>query len=157
KKQKNGNPNDPDDDQCGDYWDFVAYDPEHRLVLVVVPGARSLENAELIVEQTTARLGGENPSLMTSDELAAYATAIETTFGVPASPPEQRGPGRPGVVSEPRLPEGVCYATDTVGEFLLASDGPHPGRDGLPRERKSGARDLPGEFADSIRNGAQAP
>ncbi|MGZ8522612.1 MAG: FAD binding domain-containing protein, partial [Candidatus Binatia bacterium] len=52
KKQKNCNPNDPDDDQCGDYWDVVAYDPEHRLVLVVVPGARSLEDAELIVEET---------------------------------------------------------------------------------------------------------
>ena len=49
KKQKSCDPNDPDDDQCGDYWDFVAYDPEHRLVLVVVPGARSIENARLIV------------------------------------------------------------------------------------------------------------
>src|SRR4051794_24368154 len=66
KKQKNCNPNDPDDDQCGDYWDFVAYDPEHRLVLVVVPGARSLGNAELIVEETKARLGDEPPALMTS-------------------------------------------------------------------------------------------
>jgi hypothetical protein len=111
KKQKNCDPNDPDDDQCGDYWDFVAYDPEHRLVLVVVPGAWSLENAELIVEETKARLGDEPPALMTSDELAAYATAIETTFGVPAPPPEQRGPGRPRVVPELRLPEGVCYAT----------------------------------------------
>jgi hypothetical protein len=27
KKQKNCDPNDPDDDQCGDYWDFVAFDP----------------------------------------------------------------------------------------------------------------------------------
>src|SRR3954454_8714721 len=90
KKQVNCDPNDPDDDQRGDYWDFVAYDPEHRLVLVVVPGARSLENAELIVEETKARLGDEPPTLMTSDELAAYATAIETTFGVPAPPPERR-------------------------------------------------------------------
>src|SRR3954468_11352877 len=48
---------------------------------------------------------------MTSDELAAYATAIETTFGVPAPPPERRGPGRPRVVPELHLPEGVCYAT----------------------------------------------
>jgi hypothetical protein len=57
KKQKNCDGNDPDDDHCGDYWDFVAYDPEHRLVLVVVPGARSLENAEITVEETKARLG----------------------------------------------------------------------------------------------------
>ena len=38
KKQKNCDPNNPDDAQCGDYWDFVAFDPEHRLVLAVVPG-----------------------------------------------------------------------------------------------------------------------
>src|SRR5690348_6066587 len=28
KKQKNCDANDPDDDHRGDYWDFVAYDPE---------------------------------------------------------------------------------------------------------------------------------
>ena len=71
KKQKNCEPSDPDDDHCGDYWDVVAYDPEHRLVLIVVPGARSLENAEITVEETKARLGDE-PLLMTSDEFAKY-------------------------------------------------------------------------------------
>ena len=38
KKQKNCDPTNPDDDHCGDYWDHVAFDPEHKLVLVVVPG-----------------------------------------------------------------------------------------------------------------------
>jgi hypothetical protein len=38
KKQKNCDPDDPDDDHCGDYWDYVAYDPEHRLVLVASRG-----------------------------------------------------------------------------------------------------------------------
>src|SRR3954449_8418099 len=99
KKQANCDPDDPADDHCGDYWDYVAYDPEHRLVLIVVPGARSIENAEITVEETKARLGDE-PLLMTSDEFAAYATALETTFGAPAPPPEKRGPGRPRVVPE---------------------------------------------------------
>ena len=40
KKQKNCNPADPADDHKGDWWDHVAYDPEHKLVLAVVPGAR---------------------------------------------------------------------------------------------------------------------
>jgi IS1 family transposase len=111
KKQKNCDPDDPDDDQCGDYWDFVAYDPEHRLVLAVVPGARTAENAQAIVEEVKERLGGTAPALMTSDELPAYATAIETTFSEPVPPPERRGPGRPKVASERRLPEEVCYAT----------------------------------------------
>ena len=46
EKQKYCDPADPADDHKGDWWDHVAYDPEHRLVLAVVPGARSIENAE---------------------------------------------------------------------------------------------------------------
>ncbi|HWT83250.1 MAG TPA: hypothetical protein VN648_31085 [Candidatus Methylomirabilis sp.] len=111
KKQKNCDPNNPDDAQCGDYWDFVAFDPEHRLVLAVVPGARTAENAQAIVEEVKQRLGGTAPALMTSDELPAYATAIETTFSEPVSPPARRGPGRPRIVPERSLPEGLCYAT----------------------------------------------
>jgi IS1 family transposase len=111
KKQRNCDPNDPGDAHCGDYWDFVAYDPEHRLVLAVVPGARSAENAAAIVAEVKQRLSGAAPALMTSDELPAYATAIETTFSAPAPPPARRGPGRPRVAPEFRLPEDVCYAT----------------------------------------------
>ena len=48
---------------------------------------------------------------MTSDELPVYATAIETTFSEPVSPPARRGPGRPRIVPERSLPEGLCYAT----------------------------------------------
>ena len=51
KKQANCDPTDPADDHKGDWWDFVAYDAEHRLVLAVVPGARSIENAEEIVQR----------------------------------------------------------------------------------------------------------
>ncbi len=111
KKQKNCDPNDPADAQRGDYWDFVAFDSEHRLVLAVVPGARSAENAEAIVGEAKQRLGGATPALMTSDELPAYATAIETAFHEPVPPPERCGPGRPRVTPEFHLPAEVCYAT----------------------------------------------
>jgi IS1 family transposase len=111
KEQKNCDPNDADDDHCGDYWDFVAFDPEHRLVLAVVPGARTAENAQAIVEEVKQRTGEAPPALLTSDELPAYATAVETTFGVPVPPPVERGPGRPRIVPELGLPEGLCYAT----------------------------------------------
>jgi IS1 family transposase len=111
KKQKNCDPNDPAEAQCGDYWDFVAFDPEHRLVLAVVAGARTAETAQAIVAEVKGRLGEAPPALMTSDELAAYATAIETTFSEPVPPPARRGPGRPRVVPERSLPEGLCYAT----------------------------------------------
>ncbi len=49
KKEKNCDPNDPDDDKCGDNWDHVAFDPEHRLVVSVVPGKRTLENTQKAV------------------------------------------------------------------------------------------------------------
>jgi hypothetical protein len=111
KKQKNCDPANPDDDHCGDYWDHVAIDPEHKLVLAVVPGARAAENAREIVAEVERRVGGEPPSLMTSDEYPGYATAIEEVFSepVPASP--RRKPGRPRLVPERRLPDGVIYAT----------------------------------------------
>jgi IS1 family transposase len=111
KKQRNCDPNDPDDVNCGDAWDFVAYDPEHRLVLAVIPGARTVENAEAIVAEAKRRLGGKAPDLITTDELPAYKTAIETTFSEPMPTPKKRGPGRPRVLPERRLPDGLNYAT----------------------------------------------
>ena len=92
KKQKNCDPANPADVHKGDYWDHVAYDPEHRLVLAVIPGSRSIENAEAIVTEVKQRLGGEPPELITSDEAPAYPTAIENAFGVPV----ERAPNRPG-------------------------------------------------------------
>lgn len=41
KKQKDCDPADPADAHKGDYWDHVAFDPEHKLVLAVVPGRAS--------------------------------------------------------------------------------------------------------------------
>ena len=41
KKQEHCDPTDPADDHHGDWWDHVAYDAEHKLVLCVVPGARA--------------------------------------------------------------------------------------------------------------------
>ncbi len=38
KEQEDCDPDDPADAQEGDWWDHVAYDPEHRLVVSVVPG-----------------------------------------------------------------------------------------------------------------------
>jgi IS1 family transposase len=111
KKQKNCDPNHPDDVHCGDSWDFVAYDPEHRLVLAVIPGTRTIENAEAIMSEVKQRLGGKVPTLLTSDELAAYQSAIETTFSEPVPPSEKRGPGRPRVLPERRLPNDLNYAT----------------------------------------------
>ena len=68
KKQRNCDPADPDDDHRGDYWDHVAFDPEHKLVVAVVPGARTIENTEALVTDFRRRTEGRVMNLMTSDE-----------------------------------------------------------------------------------------
>jgi IS1 family transposase len=111
KKQKNCDPLDPADDHKGDWWDFVAYDAEHRLVLAVVPGARSIENAEEIVGEAHDRTAGREEVLLTSDELAAYETAIDRVYGVPEGPRPPGTPGRPPVVPGRQAPAELKYAT----------------------------------------------
>jgi len=110
KKQKNCDPNNPADDHKGDWWDHVAFDPEHKLVLAVVPGAHVIENVEEVVAEVKDRLGDQTPALMTSDEYAAYETVIATTFSeVVLETPT--GPGRRPVLPERRLTPGLTYAT----------------------------------------------
>ncbi len=110
KKQKNCDPTKPADDHKGDWWDHVAYDPEHKLVLAVVPGARVAESVEEVVTAVKGRLDDQPPALMTSDEYAAYETVIEATFSE-AVPPAPAGPGRRRLLPERRLDPGVAYAT----------------------------------------------
>jgi IS1 family transposase len=111
KKQKNCDPTDPDDDHKGDWWDHVAYDPEHRLVLAVVPGARTIESAEEIVAEVKDRLSEQPPALVTSDELPAYASALEAVYAEPVEAPATPTPGRPSLLPERQMPEGLVYAT----------------------------------------------
>ena len=63
KKQAHCDPADPADDHKGDWWDHVAYDAEHRLVLAVVPGARSIENAEEVTREVHDRTAGRGDVL----------------------------------------------------------------------------------------------
>jgi hypothetical protein len=79
-------------------------------VLAVVPGARSIENAEEVVAAAKGRTDGAAPRLMTSDEYPAYASAIEAAFGVPV-PLTPGRPGRRPVLPRRRLPADLTYAT----------------------------------------------
>jgi IS1 family transposase len=110
KKQKNCDPTDPADDHKGDWWDHVAYDPEHKLVLAVVPGARVTESVAEVVAEVKGRLGDRPPALMTSDEYAAYETVIATAFS-DAVPRASAGPGRRPLLPERRPMPGLTYAT----------------------------------------------
>jgi IS1 family transposase len=111
KKQKNRNPDDPGDDHKGDWWDFVAYDAEHRLVLAVVPGSRPIENAEEIVQEVHDRTAGRQDILLTSDELPAYETAIDHVHGVPEEPKPTGRVGRPPIELKRQVPAELKYAT----------------------------------------------
>ena len=110
KKQKNTDPDDPRDDESGDDWDHTAVDPEHRLLLAVVPGERSAVNCKKVVQEVYDRTHGRGAMLLTSDGYAPYAGAIEEVYGIWVQPERKPGPGRP---PGPRraLPAGLVYAT----------------------------------------------
>ncbi len=76
KKQKHGQPDDPLAGEAGDNWDHVAFDPEHRLVVGVVPGKRSATHVHLLVQDFKERTGGRLMTVMTSDEYPPYQAAI---------------------------------------------------------------------------------
>jgi IS1 family transposase len=109
KKEKNCDPLDEDDMLAGDQWDFVALDPDSRLVLSVFVGKRLRDNAEMLLEDVKRRLPAP-PELITSDEWSSYPEVIKEVFGEEHVPPRTGKPGRP---AGPRkeVPEGLNYAT----------------------------------------------
>jgi IS1 family transposase len=82
----------------------VAFDPEHRLVVSVVVGKRTEENARQVVHELYERTDGRFLNLITSDEYSAYPAAIAAVYAEPEPSP----PGQPAVE---RLPEELVYAT----------------------------------------------
>lgn len=95
---------------CGDNWDHVAIDAEHRLVLQTVPGKRSRAHVREVVQAVKRRLGGRIPRLITSDEFSPYREEILVGWGVPE---EVEATGRPGRPRKPRFKPhpDLLYAT----------------------------------------------
>jgi hypothetical protein len=109
KKENNCDPDDEEDLLAGEQWDFVALDPDSRLVLSVLVGKRLQDNAEMLLEDVKARLAGV-PKLITSDAWLGYPEVIKAVFGEEYIPPRTGKPGRPaGPCKE--VPEGLNYAT----------------------------------------------
>jgi IS1 family transposase len=98
------------DRRHGDHWDHVAFDPEHRLVVSVVPGKRTEEKTHQLVQDFKERTGGRIMNLMTSDEYAVYQTAIVEAYAAEQAQPRTGRPGRP---KKPKkvLPKELKYAT----------------------------------------------
>jgi hypothetical protein len=55
----------------------VALDPEHRLVISAIPGARTIENTEALVADFRRRTEGRLMNLMTSDDYPAAGDGQE--------------------------------------------------------------------------------
>jgi IS1 family transposase len=109
KKEANCDPLDPADLRKGDTWDHVAFDPEHRLVVSVVPGERTAENVAAVVEDFRRRTAGRLMDLMTTDGYPAYETAILEAYGQTVTPPRTGKPGRPRAPYKVP-PPGLTYA-----------------------------------------------
>jgi hypothetical protein len=108
--KKEGHREPGDAPQWGDAGDHTAVDPEHRLLLAVVPGKRTLENCQRIVDAVKQQTAGRTGVLLTSDEHGPYATASEEAYHPLVPVAKRPGPGRP---PKPKrvLPAELCYAT----------------------------------------------
>jgi IS1 family transposase len=88
----------------------VAIDPETRLVLAVVPGARDAEAVEEVVGEVKDRTGGRVLDLATSDNYPAYETALLNAYGREVATTATGRPVRK-MVPDKAPPAGMNYAT----------------------------------------------
>jgi IS1 family transposase len=123
KKQANCDPAEPRDKQrCGDCWDHVAFDPEHRLVVSVVPGKRSLENVRKLLKDFKCRTANRVMNLITTDEYPAYEGAILEAYGKRVVPLPQYKPGRralPYRVPPAELTYAMVHKTRKNGRVVM--------------------------------------
>ena len=96
--------------EYGDNWIWVAFDPIHKLVIAVLIGDRTEEEAVGLLTRLRARLVAACLPLLTSDSLPHYAGAILRVFGVWIQPQRKGNRGR---FPRPRQvpPQGLHYAT----------------------------------------------
>ena len=88
----------------------MALDPDHRLVVYVVPGKRTAENTETLVRGFHRRTSGRLMALIITDEYAPYRGAILEAYDVTITPPRTGQRGRPRK-SFKVPPAGRAYAT----------------------------------------------
>lgn len=86
----------------------MAFDPESKLVVTLVPGKRTRQNVHRLVTDFHRRTGGRRMRLMTSDEYKPYREAILEAYGEPYP---RRRRGRRGRRPNPgrRVPPGLLY------------------------------------------------
>jgi IS1 family transposase len=108
--EANCDPADLADARKGDHRDHVAFDPDHRMVVCVVPGKRTAEDTEALVRDFRRRTSGRLMDLNTTDEYAPYRGAILEAYGETVTPPRTGKRGRPRKAYEVS-PAGLTSAT----------------------------------------------
>jgi hypothetical protein len=83
KKDKNCDPSKAADADRGSWWDHVILDTESRLIVSLAVGRRNAETLHAAWADFYQRTDGGLPKLVTTDEYAAYSTALLATYGVP--------------------------------------------------------------------------
>lgn len=89
----------------------MALDPEHRLVVSVVPGKRTSENVRELVGDFKKRTQGRMMNLITTDEYPVYETEILEAYGKTVAPQRTGKPGRPRQYPYKTPPADLKYAT----------------------------------------------
>lgn len=108
KKQKNITIDD-DVEEVGEHWDVNCIDPESKLLLTLVTGARTAETIHQAVSDAAQRLAqGSHPAIFNDGE-PAYQDAILAVFGHPYPAPRSSHLGRPPVPII-RVPQDLSYA-----------------------------------------------
>src|SRR5262249_31005089 len=82
KKDKQCDPEDPDDAARGSQWDHVIIDPETKLIVSLVVGRRHADTVVQVFTDFYERTGGHLPELITTDGYAVYEAVILDTYGV---------------------------------------------------------------------------
>ena len=110
QKERRCDPERLADQYRGENWDHVAFDPEHRLVLEVVPGKRHQQQTRTLIRAAQRRTGGRVMRLLTSDEYRAYRTEILSAYGIQEEVTRTGKPGRPRTPKTIPSPD-LLYAT----------------------------------------------
>lgn len=96
------------EEEAGEFWVWVSFIPEHRLMLASHVGRHEEADARAVVEKSQAHLARPLP-LFVSDGWDAYLEALLGAYHQERTPPRTGLPGRPPGPEKVPDPE-LCYA-----------------------------------------------
>jgi len=94
KKERLLNEQEKANSEWGDNWIWIAFDPIHKLVVAMLVGDRTEEEAMGLLSRLRARLAERHLPLFTGDSLPHYAKAILHIFGAWIRPQRRGNRGR---------------------------------------------------------------